>query len=88
MTDTKELSICQHCLWDLEKHMTEQRTPWFNARNEPPINGDLGALYEVRCSAELREFVILRPKKAIWNKSCRYCQWRGLLSPDPDPGSG
>ena len=63
--------------------MTEQkRSPWFNARTEPPVNGDADSMYEHRCLAESHHHW-RKPKRmsASWIHwwKCSRCQWRGLL---------
>lgn len=70
------------------KHGSEdglERTPWFNAREQPPVNGALSALYELRCTDPRQGLTALgvskRTKKEIWDHACRYCQWRGLTRP-------
>jgi hypothetical protein len=56
-----------------------KRTPWFNAKTEPPVNGTENSKYEWRCR---RGYGIGR--RTIWwlyRWSCPDCQWRGLTRP-------
>ncbi len=62
-----------------------KRSPWFNARTQPPVNGGEGAWYENRCTApDSSGDVVINPKRLIKTLGdiCRYCQWRGLLRED------
>ena len=63
--------------------MPAKRSPWFNARAEPPVNGGADALYEHRCLAFESLGVTCERKSKIlrWAfvTSCSDCQWRGLL---------
>lgn len=59
--------------------MQAERTRWFSAMTEPPVNGASDSVYEVRCP----KFQALRDGgerdrdwiRTIW---CARCQWRGL----------
>ncbi len=67
---------------------TERRSPWFNARTQPPVNGGDDALYEHRCSAashgtDWRRPVLIK-KGAVVHATCPRCQWRGLLRESDD----
>lgn len=56
-----------------------KRTPWFNAKTEPPVNGDENSEYEWRC---LPEYGIGR--RNVWwlnQLACHKCEWRGLTRP-------
>ena len=60
-----------------------KRSPWFNARAEPPVNGGADALYEHRC-LDYPSLGITRERKRtilFWacRENCNQCQWRGLL---------
>lgn len=58
--------------------MKAERTRWFSAMTEPPVNGGPDAMYERRCDRF--------PVRGVWcalaaelrNTSCDVCQWRGL----------
>jgi hypothetical protein len=66
-------------------------TPWFNARKQPPVNGDDEARYEHRCDGhdnrlllmDIAGWVSLERKKWIVKQGrlCPHCEWRGLASP-------
>lgn len=60
-----------------------KRTPWFNARRDPPVNGgrDSESEYEWKCVG--RRHAERRTKEWIikWGKDCPHCQWRGLTAP-------
>lgn len=59
-----------------------KRSPWFNARRDPPVNGGPGALYEHRCWYLYGPSVVARvPKRKIveYGNECGRCEWRGLL---------
>ncbi len=66
--------------------MTEKRSPWFNARREPPVNGGDSARYEHRCFSYRHGENWSRPdwlcKEEILKLNCFDCQWRGLLRED------
>lgn len=54
-----------------------KRTPWFNVKREPPVNGDENSEYEWRC-LPIHE----TKRQTLWwisRWSCRYCEWRGLV---------
>lgn len=59
-----------------------QRTRWFSAQKEPPVNGGLGAMYELRCMSRNGW-----RKPEMWSvfemstAACPHCQWRGLTKP-------
>ncbi len=63
---------------------TERRSPWFNARRDPPVNGGDDAQYEHRCKWINRN----RPQRTdredvmLAGRMCPDCQWRGLLRED------
>lgn len=62
-----------------------KRSPWFNARTDPPVNGGDDAVYEWRCS--MTGFDLRRAFQADiknWGSHCPFCQWRGLLREDGD----
>lgn len=63
--------------------MPAKRSPWFNARKQPPVNGDGKSLYEHRCTY-LCNAVSREPASFIIEsrKYCDRCQWRGLLRDD------
>ena len=57
-----------------------KRSPWFNARRDPPVNGGPTAIYEHRClgrhfwksaSTDYARFIV--------RVACPDCEWRGLL---------
>ena len=60
-----------------------KRSPWFNARTQPPVNGGPDALYEHLCKDPLGGFgrATREPAEQIkmWGQYCPRCQWRGLL---------
>lgn len=59
-----------------------KRTPWFNAMNEPPVNGDDDARYEWRCLDLTDGKTEMTSKGNILRYAldcCADCQWRGLL---------
>ena len=55
-----------------------KRSPWFNARRDPPINGGPDAPYEWKCLGYKPEKV---DAVTIVDRGlrCNLCQWRGLL---------
>jgi hypothetical protein len=55
-----------------------KRTPWFNARRDPPVNGTLDSQYEWRCGDGLPT---RQSKGFLRNLWCASCQWRGLTAP-------
>lgn len=59
---------------------TQKRSPWFNARREPPVNGGPGDKYELMCAGP---YGWLTPKlwtvQEIKECACPHCKWRGLL---------
>ena len=63
-----------------------KRTPWFNARKQPPVNGGDDAQYEHRCKLINRN----RPQRTdredvmLAGRMCPDCQWRGLLRESGD----
>ena len=64
-----------------------KRSPWFNARTEPPVNGDAWALYEQRCKARRPVHAyssVNELASVMWLRAmaCDRCQWRGLLRED------
>lgn len=61
-----------------------KRSPWFNARTEPPVNGGVDDKFEQRCNAtppphNQYKRVDMASKFWIESYSCPRCQWRGLL---------
>ena len=61
-----------------------KRSPWFNARRNPPVNGGPHAMYEHRCKDRLAHFVdfsevgpVTRCNLKLF--ACNTCEWRGLL---------
>lgn len=58
-----------------------KRSPWFNARRQPPVNGGNWAQYEHRCWYLRRIGISLVPKFRIIGHglACGRCEWRGLL---------
>ena len=54
-----------------------KRSPWFNARAEPPVNGDNMALYEHRCPRGMGTHLLA--KHFLLLTFCPHCEWRGLL---------
>ena len=66
--------------------MPAKRSPWFNARTEPPVNGGRDATYEHRCLSHPL-VANWRPVRKLWTAdikriACDRCQWRGLLRED------
>ena len=64
-----------------------KRSPWFNARTQPPVNGWLDDEYEQRCKAKRPPHSQDKPidmAYRLWltHDSCSHCQWRGLLRED------
>lgn len=55
-----------------------KRTPWFNARRDPPVNGDRESQYEWRCNGGPPS---RQAKDFLRNVVCMNCQWRGLTAP-------
>jgi hypothetical protein len=66
--------------------MPAKKSPWFNARTEPPVNGKDDALYEHRCVVTFgRGSPTKVPKSWLTNGVvCVCCQWRGLLRESDD----
>lgn len=66
--------------------MTKQkRSPWFNARTQPPVNGGKDARYEHRCRSLFHSrWHLPHIATAEWIDwwACPLCQWRGLLRED------
>ena len=60
---------------------TEHRSPWFNARTQPPVNGYVTDEYEWRCPGLTQNGVDIAMKQNIrkYGDDCPRCQWRGLL---------
>jgi hypothetical protein len=60
--------------------MKAERSPWFRARMNPPVNGGKYAEYEWRCSKYDPLYTVpiyayaLKDKKIV----CPSCEWRGL----------
>jgi hypothetical protein len=66
--------------------MTPRRSPWFNARRDPPVNGGDDAVYEWRRKTMRRSNIKHRYKINLLSmRQCHHCQWRGLLR-DPEHG--
>ena len=64
--------------------MTEKRSPWFNARRQPPVNGGHASEYEWKCD-RVPNCKIERLGKNLlreYGNVCPECQWRGLLRED------
>ena len=61
-----------------------KRSPWFNARAEPPVNGGADAMYEARCESRsgYRPVRTWKASVIFLGKRCDRCQWRGLLRED------
>jgi hypothetical protein len=65
-----------------------KRTPWLNARKQPPVNGGNWAEYEIRCTSPVIGFAPQRwGKYGILRNRCPHCEWRGLAQPS-DGGGG
>lgn len=60
--------------------MPAKRSPWFNARAEPPVNGGDKSVYEWRCGPSTT--TLSAQKGWLVLHSCLACQWRGLLRDD------
>lgn len=58
---------------------TKRRSPWFNARRDPPVNGGDDAMYEHRCPIADNGLITLQRREDIKCCCCNLCQWRGLL---------
>lgn len=58
-----------------------KRTPWFNARTQPPVNGGPEAIYEHRCRDLVGGMVTRERKEGISRIGvvCPYCEWRGVV---------
>lgn len=60
-----------------------RRSPWFNARRQPPVNGGPNAMYEHRCRSHNHWFDWRHPSRmnvlSITKFDCGQCEWRGLL---------
>lgn len=56
------------------------RTPWFSAREQPPVNGEDCALYEWMCLSLEPQPIELWLANEIRNRNyvCPHCRWRGL----------
>jgi len=68
---------------------TERRSPWFNARTDPPVNGGDDAVYEQRCTRAKPPHLQMKEKEmtsVYWlvRFSCHGCEWRGLLRESDD----
>ena len=64
-----------------------KRSPWFNARTQPPVNGGDFALYEHQCPGPTGTGDILMNNSATikaYGAICPHCQWRGLLRESDD----
>ena len=64
-----------------------KRSPWFNARTQPPVNGGEDAMYEHRCRGPRHEYWReVRQTRVRWIRywACDRCQWRGLLLESDD----
>jgi hypothetical protein len=59
--------------------MTPRRSPWFNARRDPPVNGGDDAVYERRCTAFPERSPWMAKRIDLLLTRCDRCQWRGLL---------
>ena len=64
--------------------MTEKRSPWFNARTQPPVNGGDRDFYEHSCT-EFGRSITQEFASTIkrWGEQCPHCQWRGLMREPP-----
>ena len=63
--------------------MPAKRSPWFNARAEPPVNGGDREFYEHSCT-EFGRSITQEFASTIkrWGEQCPHCQWRGLMRED------
>lgn len=58
--------------------MQAERTRWFSAMTEPPVNGSGDAVYERQCLYLSEPTLGFHRKAEIGVVFCRGCQWRGL----------
>ena len=65
--------------------MPAKKSPWFNARTEPPVNGGPWALYERMCpNGNMSSKIELVGKRNLTTAACSKCQLRGLLRESDD----
>ncbi len=60
------------------------KPPWFNARSQPPVNGDEDIVYEVRCTGALSQGLVHKVGGDFVSRLgrlCPHCEWRGLTKP-------
>lgn len=60
------------------------RSPWFSAKAQPPVNGGDKSVYEWRCEHRWHNGRGTQTKRALHTvyANCDRCQWRGLLRED------
>lgn len=62
--------------------MQAERTRWFSAMTEPPVNGDDPSEYEWRCTRDIGRTAtkVTTQWLMLCACFCDGCQWRGLTA--------